>query len=382
MFFNEYSVPLNSNAGQQSVMLYRYLSKSQIFNMDMFWKNMLRTCHISDLIRNIGLVYILPNQKESLGNVDKKTVFAMHLYYEDMFEHYLSFIVNFPDNTDLLITTNTDAKIEIISTILKKYDHSKRDICLLKVNNRGRDMSALWIAMKDILIKYDYVCFIHDKKTMQISPGTVGDSWGYKLLQNTIGTKDLVKSIINSFESEDRLGLLVPPAPIHGQYLNFAQNVWTVNFSNTEDLVKRLGIKVPIEDDKDPVSAIGNCFWFKTKALSQLFNYTWNYQDFPAEPFPEDGTISHAIERIYSFVAQNNGYYTGILMENSYAKIEYINLEYYLKNGYVSTENSKYTKYLEREVRKYYKQTSLKWQLTHRVSKLFGLKEKPLDLDS
>ena len=81
---------------------------------------MLRTCHISDLIRNIGLVYILPNQKESLGNVDKKTVFAMHLYYEDMFEHYLSFIVNFPDNTDLLITTNTDAKIEIISTILKK----------------------------------------------------------------------------------------------------------------------------------------------------------------------------------------------------------------------------------------------------------------------
>lgn len=382
MFFNEYSVPLNSNAGQQSVMLYRYLSKSQIFNMDMFWKNMLRTCHISDLIRNIGLVYILPNQKESLGNVDKKTVFAMHLYYEDMFEHYLSFIVNFPDNTDLLITTNTDAKIEIISTILKKYDHSKRDICLLKVNNRGRDMSALWIAMKDILIKYDYVCFIHDKKTMQISPGTVGDSWGYKLLQNTIGTKDLVKSIINSFESEDRLGLLVPPAPIHGQYLNFAQNVWTVNFSNTEDLVKRLGIKVPIEDDKDPVSAIGNCFWFKTKALSQLFNYTWNYQDFPAEPFPEDGTISHAIERIYSFVAQNNGYYTGILMENSYAKIEYLNLEYYLKNGYVSTENSKYTRYLEREVRKYYKQTSLKWQLTHRISKLFGLKEKPLNIDN
>lgn len=139
---------------------------------------------------------------------------------------------------------------------------------------------------------------------------------------------------------------------------------------------------MPIEDDKDPVSAIGNCFWFKTKALSQLFNYTWNYQDFPAEPFPEDGTISHAIERIYSFVAQNNGYYTGILMENSYAKIEYLNLEYYLKNGYVSTENSKYTRYLEREVRKYYKQTSLKWQLTHRISKLFGLKEKPLDLDS
>jgi lipopolysaccharide biosynthesis protein len=382
MFFNDYSVPLNSNAGQQSVMLYRYLSRSQIFNMEMFWKNMLRTCHISDLIRNIGLVYILPKQKENSGNIVKKTVFAMHLYYEDLFEKYLSFIKNFPADTDVLITTNTDAKKEIIAQVLNKYDHSKRSIRLLKVINKGRDMSALWIAMKDILVKYDYVCFIHDKKTMQISPGTVGDSWGYKLLQNTIGTKELIKSVINCFDTEEHLGLLVPPAPIHGQYLKFAQNVWTVNFSNTKALAEKLGINVPMEDDKDPVSAIGNCFWFKTKALSQLFEHTWNYQDFSAEPLPEDGSISHAIERIYSFAAQDNGYYTGILMENSYAEIEYLNLEYYLKNGYVSTENSKYTKYLEREVRKYYKQTSLKWQITHRFCKLLGLKEKPLDLDS
>lgn len=381
MFFNDYYVPLNSNAGQQSVLLYRYLNNNKIFDMDLFWTNMLRTCHISELSRNIGLIYILPADNTPPVETSKKTLFFLHLYYPDLFEKYLSFIGNFPDNTDILITTNTGDKKEQLTQLTKKYKQNKRSIQIHKVPNRGRDMSALWVAMKKNLISYDYVCFVHDKKTTQLSPGTVGDSWGYKLLQNTAGTKEFVNSIISCFECEERLGLLAPPAPIHGQYVKFCQNVWTVNFLNTVELAKKLRIGVPIHEDHDPVSAIGNCFWFRPYALSKLIEYSWDYQDFPEEPYPEDGSISHAIERIYSFAAQENGYYTGILMENSYAGIEYFNLEYYLKNGYVSTGNSKYTKYLEREVRKYYKQTSLKWQVTHRFCKIFGLKEKPLDLE-
>lgn len=380
MFFNDYYVPLNSNAGQQSVLLYRYLIDSKIFDMNLFWVNMLRTCHISELSRNIGLIYILPAYNETPVKTDKKTLFFLHLHYTDLFEKYLSFIENFPDTTDILITTNDDGKKEELTQLTKKISQSKRSIQIHKVPNRGRDMSALWVAMKKNLISYDYVCFVHDKKTTQLNPGTVGASWGYKLLQNTVGSKEFVNSIISCFEREERLGLLAPPAPIHGPYVKFCQNVWTVNFENTVELAKKIGIHVPIHVDHDPVSAIGNCFWFRPDALSKLIEYPWDYQDFPEEPYPVDGSISHAIERIYSFAAQENGYYTGILMENSYAGIEYFNLEYYLKHGYVSTENTKYTKYLEREVRKYYKQTSLKWQAAHRFRKMFGLKEKPLDL--
>ena len=43
------------------------------------------------------------------------------------------------------------------------------------------------------------------------------------------------------------------------------------------------------------------------------------YVNLLPEPLPQDGTISHAIERIYPFVAQSAGYYPAVVMSKSYA---------------------------------------------------------------
>ena len=80
---------------------------------------------------------------------------------------------------------------------------------------------------------------------------------------------------------------------------------------------------------KVPVAPHGSCFWFRTDALRKLFKYDWKYEDFPEEPLPIDGTISHAIERCYAYVAQDAGYYSAIVMCDEYAKIEYTTLMHY-----------------------------------------------------
>ncbi|MFD2881108.1 rhamnan synthesis F family protein [Paenibacillus rhizoplanae] len=56
-----------------------------------------------------------------------------------------------------------------------------------------------------------------------------------------------------------------------------------------------------------------------------------NTKIFPKEPNNNDGTILHAIERIYPFVAQHEGYYPAWLMADSYARIEVTNLYYMLR---------------------------------------------------
>lgn len=44
----------------------------------------------------------------------------------------------------------------------KKLDRSN---CYFeKKNNRGRDISTLLVSAKNEILKYDYFCFIHDKK--------------------------------------------------------------------------------------------------------------------------------------------------------------------------------------------------------------------------
>ena len=87
-----------------------------------------------------------------------------------------------------------------------------------------------------------------------------------------------------------------------------------MNYWNTVKLLQELGITVPIEESKPPVSAYGTVFWFRPEALTPLFRRSWCYEDFAGEPMPDDGTISQAVERAYGFIAQSRGFYTSIIM--------------------------------------------------------------------
>lgn len=64
---------------------------------------------------------------------------------------------------------------------------------------------------------------------------------------------------------------------------------------------------------------LGTCFWARTSALKELLEVQWKYEDFPDEPMAIDGTISHAIERIFPFVAEDAGYQSAWVMTQSYA---------------------------------------------------------------
>lgn len=138
-----------------------------------------------------------------------------------------------------------------------------------------------------------------------------------------------------------------------------------------------------MSQNKNPITAQGNCLWFRPHALSPIFNKDWKYTDFPQEPLSPDGTISHALERIYPFAAQQMGYYSGILMSASFARIEYLSLDYYTRNcsdKYFLSGGSQnyqaYVKHLENQVRELYPKTSLKWQLKDRFLRLFNFKGK------
>lgn len=127
-------------------------------------------------------------------------------------------------------------------------------------------------------------------------------------------------NVLCEFEKDPYLGILCPPYPTHGLYfMNMCSGGWGPNFENTKKLMKDLGIDIPISGEKSPIAPYGSVFWFRPKALEPLFAHGWQHSDFPPEPLPQDGTISHAIERIYPFVAQSAGYYPAVVMSKNYA---------------------------------------------------------------
>lgn len=71
--------------------MYEYLLESNCFDVDLVWDNLLRTCHMEDLVRNMGLVYILSEDMSSYVQPQlfgKKIALAMHLYFEDLFDTF------------------------------------------------------------------------------------------------------------------------------------------------------------------------------------------------------------------------------------------------------------------------------------------------------
>lgn len=332
-FFHDLNDYLSNSTGEVAVLLYNYIANQTNYNEDFIWETLLRNYNQYDISQALKLTYILPI-KEQLPIKSKtkvnKVALVMHLYFIDLIEESLQYARSMPIEADIYITTDTLEKKVAIETTFNALEN-KVEVRLIE--NRGRDVSSLLVGVKDIIMNYDVACFVHDKKTAQVNPGSVGASFGYKCFDNTLGSKAYVYNVIKTFGDNPRLGLLTPPEPNHSAFFPTIGFEWGPNFNVTKKLAKKLELTVPIDVDKPPIAPFGTMFWFRPKAMQPLYKMNWQYTDFPPEPNEIDGTLLHAIERIYPYVVQQEGYYPAIAMTDSFAAIEYKNLRHYVR-GY------------------------------------------------
>lgn len=255
---------------------------------------------------------------DNYANYLKKglAVVVMHLFYEDRMDMYIEYIKNIPNEIDIIFTVAND-KIEKIIT--EKLSLVENKCIVVKKQNRGRDISALLVAARPYLNDYKYFCFIHDKKEKIVEDMEEISHWNKTMWDCTLPSIEYVRNVISVFENNPSIGVMTPPIA-HNEKLTFAyQNNWAGNYSNTNDLLKRLDVDVIPDETISPIT-LGTVFWARTEALNKLLLYQWDYDDFDDEPLPEDGTLSHAVERCFSYVAQGAGYETKCIYSDVYAE--------------------------------------------------------------
>lgn len=333
-FISHYGSLLKESLGESAIELFRYLTESKIYDPNLLLKWLIRFCHQSDLVKSLHLDYLLSDRECTWVQADdvirkRKIALLIHIFRTDMAAELADYALHMPAGTDIYVTTDKEEKARTIRGIFRSKGIS--DFHIIRVVNRGRDVSSKLVGMKQHMLKYDYVCCIHDKMTPHLKPQSVGNSFGYKCFQNIIPSKAYVLNIIKLFEDNPLLGMAVPPEPNHAGFYPTLGNEWVGNYQNVADLAARLDLHVPIAKDKEPVAPFGSFFWIRPGALKKLYAKDWKYTDFPEEPIGDDATILHAIERIYPFVVQDAGYYTAVVMSDFYARNEYINLKYYLR---------------------------------------------------
>ena len=126
----------------------------------------------------------------------------------------------------------------------------------------------------------------------------MGEDWRVFLLENLLGGKgNMADLILGRMTVDPSIGLIFPDDPnIVG---------WDKNLSYADTLGKQLGLDAFPENFLFP---IGTMFWARVQALAPLFERNLDWQDYPEEPLPYDGTILHALERLLPFVTSKQGF--------------------------------------------------------------------------
>lgn len=269
--------------------------------------------------------YMIPSNKRSYSGIQcqlGEIGIFIHLHYKEDLEYYLAYLKNIPTGIHIYISVSDSEMQEEIENYICCENIQKCQV--IRKENRGRDISALLVAFREIILNYKYVCFIHDKKAKGHNEEVRRETqaWIEGMWNNLLVSEDYIYNIIGILEEHQELGLLVPPE-LPGIWCAHAYaDLWKTDFDNTLKLAEDLELDCNI-DAAYPFITVGTVFWGRVSAVKKLLVKEWKYEDFQEEPLPLFGTIGHAVERVLGYVAQDAGYETGYAMSLEYAQ-EYI----------------------------------------------------------
>lgn len=222
---------------------------------------------------------------------------VIHLFNVEMTEQFLRLVNASGMAADLLVTTDTPDKKAIIEREMRTY--ATGTVTVRLVANRGRDVLPKLSAFITEYKQYDLLLFLHSKKSTHLEEGA---DWASFLFTNLLGSSAHVRSIVAIFAANPGIGIIFPQHFERiRQYL-----IWNSNFPAARRLARRMGFRLHPRAPLDFIS--GSMFWARPAAIAPLIRLGLTAGNFPEELGQTEGTVAHAIERLYLHSAEIAGF--------------------------------------------------------------------------
>lgn len=221
----------------------------------------------------------------------KKVAIHLHCFYPDMIEGICKHLANIPFEFDMLVSVPGDRMINEIFPKLRRLLPNMGECIIRHTPNRGRDIAPLLCTFRKKLLKYDYFCHIHTKKSLHTPSHSI---WAEFIYSRLFPGKDTAK--IRALLDQDA-GIVYPP-----DFLTMREEPsgWGSNLDFAQHLVNNAQLNLDLEKEFPIIEfPQGSMFWARTDYLKDLLNRQWEYNDFPKEPLGTDGSIAHALERLF-----------------------------------------------------------------------------------
>lgn len=220
-----------------------------------------------------------------------RVAIVAHAYYPDLIPEILRCRTFLPADTAVFITVPPDRW-----TLAEDAVRGKPDVTLIGAPNRGRDIAPfLTVLESGVLDPYDAVLKLHTKR----SPHLLDGETRRKLLFDALcGSRRSATVTLQAFRD--------PQVGMAGWRPSFrsSRSYWMANKRRVESLADRMGVPAPV------VLGFfeGSMFWVRPAALARLRRLGLQVEDFEAEAGQVDGTLHHAVERLFTVSAWAGGF--------------------------------------------------------------------------
>lgn len=231
---------------------------------------------------------VLDSRRSSISHA--KVALHLHVYYTYMLPEIIKQLELNEIRPDLFVSVKDQLSRKQVLDILADYAGNVVDVRI--VPNRGRDIGPLLTAFgREIVEGYDLVGHLHTKQSLDVTNRAVILDWNNFLLENLIGGRSggrMADTIISAMTNDPSIGIVFPDDP----------NAigWTANREIAEKMALRLGLFELSEAFNFPV---GTMFWIRTSMLARFVELDLHWDDYPPEPLPYDGSMLHALERLF-----------------------------------------------------------------------------------
>ncbi|QCU72794.1 hypothetical protein E5843_03630 [Luteimonas yindakuii] len=224
----------------------------------------------------------------------EQTAIVVHAWYPDVLPEILEILGDAVHVHRLVITVSPERR-PAVETVLR---HRATRAEIVEVENRGRDiLPFLQVAGRLLDEGVEVVLKLHTKRSTHRDDG---DAWRRQLLER-LAAPDRLRPVLKAFDEDPVLGAVGPEG--HMQPLHY---YWSANESRCLYLCRRTGISAPATDADQFIA--GSMAWFRLASLRPLFDAHLHVDEFEDETGQLDGTLAHAIERIFVLVTKAAGF--------------------------------------------------------------------------
>ena len=228
-----------------------------------------------------------------------KIAIQVHIEYENLIYEIINKTNNIPVDFDLLITTNSKNKFEIIESFAKKHSKARKlyieNIKIIK--SKEKFLFTFLKQLKPKFKNYKYICLLKSKNIDNESD--LDESIRYYLYDNLLGSTQIIKEILSYFENNSKLGLIFPEA-FHKALINERNNLNKFDILYINSILQLIfpNHKYILRKIKD--IPVGNMFWVKIDSIQQIFKLNLRHIN---------GSLNNLIGIILLYLNKINGYY-------------------------------------------------------------------------